>query len=1298
MTAKILVTDATTLMNIIDATPASIQIIGQDGRYLDCNAATYAMFRAHGSEDIIGKPPSILSPEKQSDGKDSNEGAAFYIQKALGGEEVSFEWEHMRLDGTVFPCTVTLKLIDYLGTMCLMATIVDITEVVALRKKSEFIIANAPSPIVDINPDLSIHYANHAFVTLTDTPFDQLCRMKISDFDVRNRVGGSLAEGIEKKSTVHGELDAHVKSGVKHLQYYYTPFFGPDGNLQSVFAYYFDKTAEISAVRDIIQLTERSQAGDLDVRVDPVPYSGELKLLMEGINGTLDAIIGPLNVAAEYVDRIAKGDLPPRITKQYNGDFNEIKNNLNNCIDSLTRLLTDTTQMYEHHKAGDIDASIDLTPYQGFYRDITSGYNNAVSLHVGILLKILTILSSYSAGDFNPVLEQLPGKQVLANEKLNQLRSHILALIDDCNLLIKAAVEGRLDVRADATKHKGEYRKIVEGINTILDAVVQPLHDAGAVLQRMAINDHTRGMDESKYLGEYVKLASSINAVRARVNHIAGSIEKISHGDLSELEEYRKIGRRSELDRVVPGFIKAIENLQALTADTNMLVEAASYGNFAVRADASRHEGEYRRIIEGINTAVETIADKVAWYESILDAVQFPIHVTDMNMNWTYMNKAFEDVLLKNKVIKDRKSAYGLPCHTANATICKTENCGIHQLKTKGVTESYFEWQGMNGKQVTKPVVNAKGEQVGFVETVQDLTEQLNQIAYYESILDAVPMAITVTDLNSRWTFVNKAVEMMLKKSRKELIGHHCNEWGANICNTGNCGITRLKKGIPNTRFEQDGGYYNVDCAYVYDARGEKVGHVEVVGDVTAITKVQNYLDESVRNISDSLGRFANGDTGFEVQIPDADQYTSEVRAMVVDLTNNLYQARDSIKNLVLQANGLAQAAIRGDLSTRADIYKVAGDFAEVLKGFNETLESVVTPVHEAIRIANEYAKANFTARFDPALPVAGEWVGFKHALDNIGIQICDAIGVINKQVLELASNAEEATASVEEVSAGSQQIAKNTGSVSANAEQGDDGITQVLKAMEDLTITVGEVSQRAEKVSASATEANQFSKEGIELAKKSESAMSGIRLSTSEVDQIVKEINKQMEEIGRIVRLITDISNQTNLLALNAAIEAARAGEAGRGFAVVAAEVKSLAQDSRASAENIADMIANLQAKATKANDAIITAGTAVEDGNRALEETVSAFSKIAASIEEITKNAMDMASSSEEQAAAVEEITASVNEVSVLIQGTAREAQDAAAATEEASASIEQIGRVIANVSGIADNISREMTKFKI
>ena len=1181
MDGKTRTTDVNTLRNIIDATSAAIHILGPDGLIIDCNSATFSMFRVKNDDEIIGRPPSVISSTKQSNSADSVAASEEYIKRAFSGETVSFEWEHQRLDGTVFPCTVTLELIEYEGTTCLMSTVVDTSDIIALRKKTAMMIENAPIPMIDLKPDLSIIQANHAFSDLISKSHADLLGMKLTDFDVKNRAGESLTEGIEEKRQVKGEMDALVPGGIRHLQYHYSPFFDDAGNLLSIFAYYINKTDEINAVRDIVKLTGQCQAGILDSRLDSTHYSGELKQLIEGINGTLDSIIGPLNVAAEYMDRIAKGDIPPRLTEEYHGDFNEIKNNLNNCIDSLNQLMDDTSVMNQEQKAGNIEALIDTSRYLGFYKDITHGLNEAISLHVSGVLKILDLLSSYAEGDFNPVLEQMPGKQALANEKLDQLRDNILALVEDCNLLTRAAVEGRLDTRAETGNHKGDYLRIVEGLNNTLDAVVRPIRDAERILGRFVVNDHSPSMDEDKYHGEFKVLAENLNQVKNRLLAATSLAMDVATGNTEKLDTLKKTGRRSEQDELMPAFITCMENVQRLIKDIGLLSSAANEGNLDVRVDPSNHEGEYRRIVEEMNITFELMADRVAWFESILDAMQFPV---------------------------------------------------------------------------------------------------------------------SVTDLDARWTFVNKAVEKMLKVSRKDIIGRPCKEWGTAICGTENCGIKKLQNGFNTTNYEQNDGYFKVDTAYVKNAKGEDVGHVEVVSDVTAMKKVENYLDLSVENISFCLNKFAKGETDFDVNVPDSDEYTNEVGKKIVSLADNIHQARDSVKDLVLQANNLAKDAIRGNLKSRADTTRVAGDFAEVLDGINNTLESVVTPVQEAIKVADEYALANFTARFDPALQVEGDWTGFKISLDNIGIQICEAIRLINVKILELTSNTEEATTSVQEISSGAQQIAQNMGSVNANAEQGDIGIVQILKAMEDFTITVGEVSQRAEMVSGSATEANLFSKEGIELARKSEAAMKGIIGSTSEVNGIVQDINLQMGEIGKIVRLITDISNQTNLLALNAAIEAARAGDAGRGFAVVAAEVKSLAQDSRVSAENIADMISNLQVKTEKATDAIVHAGTAVEDGNQALGETIGAFSKIVESIEDITKNAVDMASSSEEQAAAVEEITASVNEVSILVQGTSKEAGIAATATEEASVSIEQIGVVVANVSGIADSISKEMAKFKI
>ena len=88
------------------------------------------------------------------------------------------------------------------------------------------------------------------------------------------------------------------------------------------------------------RLTDASVAGKLQTRGNPELVGREFRPIVEGINETLDAVVGPLNVTAEYVDRISKGDIPPKITDTYNGDFNEIKNNLNQCIEVMNGLLS----------------------------------------------------------------------------------------------------------------------------------------------------------------------------------------------------------------------------------------------------------------------------------------------------------------------------------------------------------------------------------------------------------------------------------------------------------------------------------------------------------------------------------------------------------------------------------------------------------------------------------------------------------------------------------------------------------------------------------------------------------------------------------------------------------------------------------------------------------------------------------------------------------------------------------------------------------------------------------------------
>ena len=77
------------------------------------------------------------------------------------------------------------------------------------------------------------------------------------------------------------------------------------------------------------------------------------------MDDTLDSVIGPLNVAAEYVDRISKGDIPPKITDTYSGDSNEIKNNLNQCIDAVNALVADANVLSQAAVDGKLDTRAD---------------------------------------------------------------------------------------------------------------------------------------------------------------------------------------------------------------------------------------------------------------------------------------------------------------------------------------------------------------------------------------------------------------------------------------------------------------------------------------------------------------------------------------------------------------------------------------------------------------------------------------------------------------------------------------------------------------------------------------------------------------------------------------------------------------------------------------------------------------------------------------------------------------------------------------------------------------------------
>jgi len=270
-------------------------------------------------------------------------------------------------------------------------------------------------------------------------------------------------------------------------------------------------------VADAGLLSKAAVDGRLSTRADANQHQGDFRAIVEGVNNTLDAVIGPLNVAANYVDRISKGDIPPKITDSYNGDFNTIKNNLNTCIEAVNKLVADAVMLSKAAVEGRLATRADTTQHQGDFGRIVEGVNETLDAVIGPLNVAANYVDRISKGDIPAkITDSYNGDFNTIKNNLNTCIEAVNKLVADANMLSKAAVDGRLETRADATQHQGDFRKIVNGVNETLDAIVGPINEVRRIMSALEVGDLTQNVAK-EYLGDFKLLKDAVNNTVAKL-------------------------------------------------------------------------------------------------------------------------------------------------------------------------------------------------------------------------------------------------------------------------------------------------------------------------------------------------------------------------------------------------------------------------------------------------------------------------------------------------------------------------------------------------------------------------------------------------------------------------------------------------------------------------------------------------------------------------------------------------------------------------------------------------------------
>ncbi len=223
----------------------------------------------------------------------------------------------------------------------------------------------------------------------------------------------------------------------------------------------------------------------------------------------------------------------------YHGDFNVLKTNLNKAIEAVNALVADANRLVESAVSGHLSTRADASQHQGDFARIIQGVNDTLDAVIGPLSVAASCVERIARGDIPmPISEPYQGDFNTLKNNLNQAIAAVNLMAADANTLSAAAVEGRLDARTDAQRHQGDFRKIIQGVNDTLDAIVTPLQEVQGVLHGMENGDLTQTVN-GQYRGDFAqlknavnntveKLASTVSEVRSASDALTGAANQVS--------------------------------------------------------------------------------------------------------------------------------------------------------------------------------------------------------------------------------------------------------------------------------------------------------------------------------------------------------------------------------------------------------------------------------------------------------------------------------------------------------------------------------------------------------------------------------------------------------------------------------------------------------------------------------------------------------------------------------------------------------------------------------------------------
>lgn len=480
------------------------------------------------------------------------------------------------------------------------------------------------------------------------------------------------------------------------------------------------------------------------------------------------------------------------------------------AVQNLIEIEQAIGQMHAEHQAGNVDFTIDGNQFNGVYREMVNSINRMATAQVQVMAKLTACIKQFAQGDFDAELETFPGKLAVVNESMEGLRFNIRQLLDDLQAMSKAHEQGNMSVMLLPEKFVGDYQLVAQGINHMVQDYIDDNREVMQCVTRFGNGDFSASVKqfpgEKAYINKSIKkIGSNFKGLIDSVNWVSSAHEKGEidmqmlaerfKGDFSQLAQAVNHMTAGLLDmnqqamRVVEGFgegnldvpleqfpgqkaqiniiIEQVrQNIKALNEDTQMLAQAANHGRVSVRADVSRHSGEFRKIVEGVNETLEMIVGPIAKVKTAVETINTAVkEIAEGNADLSHRTEE-QAASLEKTAASMRLLANTVKQNADNAS-------QANQLANKASEVASI------GGQVVQEVVNTMSNINDSARRIEDIISVIDGIAFQTNILalNAAVEAARAGEQGRGFAVVAGEVRSLAQRSAsaakeiKELIG-----------------------------------------------------------------------------------------------------------------------------------------------------------------------------------------------------------------------------------------------------------------------------------------------------------------------------------------------------------------------------------------------------------------------------------------------------------------------------------------------------------------------------------------------